>query len=158
MRPEQIRRRETEVQYAGAAYFEPIVINCQTDATSDAVIAMTPRLAKALKEWIAIHPGGQRLFIRSCRRPNNQFWAKTDMSLAAHAVEYLFRRIFKNSKWHVLKGWHVFRHSFCSCCAAKGIDQRKINAWVGHQTDEMAKRYRHLFPNQQHEDIASVYG
>jgi integrase len=119
---------------------------------------MTPRLAKVLKEWIAIHPGGQRLFIRSCRRPNNQFRAKIDMNLGVRAVEKFFPRVFKNSKWLVLKGWHVFRHSFCSCCAAKGIDQRKINAWVGHQTEEMAKRYRHMFPDQQHEELASVYG
>ena len=52
----------------------------------------------------------------------------------------------------------MFRHSFCSNCAAKGIDQRLINAWVGHQTEEMVRRYRHLIPNQQQEAIRVVYG
>ena len=119
---------------------------------------ITPRLAKVLKKWLAIHPGGQSLFVRPCRRPGNRYSSRTDMSLAPTVLEHDFLRVFKGSKWRVLKGWHVFRHSFCSCCAAKGIDQRKINAWVGHQTEEMAKRYRHLFPNQQAEDIALVFG
>jgi hypothetical protein len=54
--------------------------------------------------------------------------------------------------------WHVFRHSFCSNCAARGVDQRIINAWVGHQTEEMVRRYRHPIPNQQQEAIRLVFG
>ena len=38
------------------------------------------------------------------------------------------------SKWQVLLGWHVLRHSFASNCAAKGVDQRLIDEWMGHQT------------------------
>ena len=52
MRPEQIRRRETEVQYAGAAYFESIIINCQTDATSNAVVAMADRIRNGFPKRI----------------------------------------------------------------------------------------------------------
>jgi integrase len=62
------------------------------------------------------------------------------------------------SKWGVLHGWHLFRHSFCSNCAAKGIDQRIINAWVGHQTEDMVRRYRHLIPDQQQSAIITVFG
>ena len=69
-----------------------------------------------------------------------------------------FKRTLAGSKWEKLRGWHVFRHSFCSNCAAKGIDQRIINAWVGHQTEEMVRRYRHLIPNQQQEAIRLVFG
>ena len=39
-----------------------------------------------------------------------------------------------------------------------GIDQRLINGWVGHQTPEMVKRYRHLIPSQQRQAIAEVFG
>ena len=45
------------------------------------------------------------------------------------------------SKWEVMRGWHVLRHSFISFCAAAGVDQRLIDEWVGHTTEEMRKRY-----------------
>jgi hypothetical protein len=38
------------------------------------------------------------------------------------------------------------------------VDQRLINAWVGHQTEEMVRRYRHLIPDQQQAAIRSVFG
>ena len=41
--------------------------------------------------------------------------------------------------------------------AMKGVDQRIIDATVGHQTEEMRKRYRHLFPHKQHEALAAVF-
>ena len=69
-----------------------------------------------------------------------------------------FKRTLKNSKWSKLRGWHVLRHSFCSNCAAKGLDQRLINAWVGKSAEDMVKRYRHLIPNQEKSAIQSVFG
>ena len=57
-----------------------------------------------------------------------------------------------------IRGFHTFRHSFASNLAAKGIDQRVIDEWMGHQTEEMRKRYRHLFPDQQRKAIDSVFG
>jgi site-specific recombinase XerD len=36
-------------------------------------------------------------------------------------------------------GRHILRHSFASNCAAKGIDQRLLDAWLGH-TIEIRKR------------------
>ena len=38
------------------------------------------------------------------------------------------------------------------------IDQRIIDEWTGHQTEEMRKRYRHLFPHQQQTAIRLVFG
>ena len=68
-----------------------------------------------------------------------------------------FEATFRKSKWSVLHGWHLFRHSFCSNCAAAGVEQRIINEWVGHQTPEMVRRYRHLFPNHEQDAIESVF-
>jgi integrase len=45
-----------------------------------------------------------------------------------------------------LKGWHVFRYSFISALASKGVDQRVIDDLVGHSTDEQW-RYQHLYPD-----------
>jgi site-specific recombinase XerD len=58
----------------------------------------------------------------------------------------------------VLRGWHVLRHSFASNAAMKGVDQRVINSWLGHQTEEMVQRYRHLFPDQERHAINLVFG
>lgn len=120
-------------------------------------VPMSPLLEQVLQQWIGVHPGGRQTF---CLGAGVEFSTKdrrepiplTDDELAHH-----FKRVLLGTKWEVLRGWHVFRHSFCSNCAAQGIDQRMINAWVGHQTDEMVRRYRHLIPNQEHEAIASVF-
>jgi integrase len=62
-----------------------------------------------------------------------------------------------SGKWEKVRGWHVFRHSFISNCAAAGVDQRMIDAWSGHQTDEMRRRYTHLFPEKQRSAIDAVF-
>jgi len=71
---------------------------------------------------------------------------------------YHLSKTLSGSKWKDIRGWHIFRHSFISNCAAKGIDQRMIDRWSGHQTDEMRKRYTHLFPDAQQEAISMVFG
>ena len=58
--------------------------------------------------------------------------------------------------WKKLRGFHVFRHSFASNCAAKGIDQRILDAWLGHTT-EIRKRYLHLIPNNESAAIGLVF-
>ncbi len=62
------------------------------------------------------------------------------------------------SQWKNVRGWHVFRHSFISNCASRAVDQRMIDDWTGHQTDEMRKRYRHLLPSSQRSAIDTVFG
>jgi integrase len=69
-----------------------------------------------------------------------------------------FKRSLAGSKWEVLKGWHVLRHSFISACAGKGTDQRLIDEWTGHSTEEQRKRYRHLWPSTQQRAILKVFG
>jgi integrase len=52
-------------------------------------------------------------------------------------------------------GFHSYRHSFASNLAARGVDQRIIDEWMGHQTEAMRKRYRHLFPENRRLAIES---
>ena len=68
------------------------------------------------------------------------------------------KRTLSGSKWEVLRGYHVLRHSFISCLAAAGVDQRIIDEFVGHQTDEQRKRYRHLIPDVKQKAIAGAFG
>jgi integrase len=107
-------------------------------------VPMAEPLAEALREWLAVHPGGEQLFLkpRNAQRPG-----KDHVPLRRPAAENHFKLTLKNSKWAKLHGWHLFRHSFASNLARSGqVDPSKIDELMGHQTEEMRKRYRHLFP------------
>lgn len=69
-----------------------------------------------------------------------------------------FTRTLQNSKWEKIKGWHCLRHSFISNLASQGIDQRIIDDFVGHTTEQMRRRYRHLFPDVKQAVIDAVFG
>src|SRR5262249_23040073 len=71
-----------------------------------------------------------------------------------------FWRPLRGSKWclnsrknHFKLGFHTYRHSFASNLAAAGVDQRVIDEWMGHQTEAMRRRYRHLFPKDRRSAI-----
>jgi hypothetical protein len=50
--------------------------------------------------------------------------------------------------------WHDLRHTFGTTCAAKGIDLRRIQAWMGHADIQTTMRYLHYVP--QHDDAARL--
>jgi integrase len=110
-------------------------------------VPMSPFLRDVMHDWLKRHPGGQLTISREANTP-----------LTAQLAAHHFRWTVDGSKWEVLKGWHVLRHSFASNCAAKCVDQRLIDEWMGHQTEEMRRRYRHLIPNQQQAAIRTVFG
>ena len=115
-------------------------------------------LYAVLEEWLATHPGvGPTFFLKECLPGSKKIRSEVLPLTADEAQDHFNRTISNTEKWSPIRGWHVFRHSFCSNCAAAGIDQRIINSWVGHQTEEMVKRYRHLIPDQQQEAIAKVF-
>ena len=121
-------------------------------------VPMSAMLTQVMRHWVDAHPGGQQTFchdleVRRSKTARLEFGPLTRNEAHDH-----FTRTLAGSKWEKLRGWHVFRHSFCSNCAAAGIDQRIINGWVGHQTEEMVRRYRHLIPDQQQSAIMLVFG
>jgi hypothetical protein len=69
-----------------------------------------------------------------------------------------FQRGLRISRWKVLKGWHVLRHSFISALASKGVDQRIIDSFVGHCTEEQRRRYAHLYPDVQEQALREAFG
>ena len=122
--------------------------------TSTRRVPISPFLSEVLSAWIKNRPAAQHLFT----------FQQTDVSLPIHSepltrdqAHHHLRHTLEASCWENVRGWHTFRHSFCSNCAAKGLDQRIINAWVGHQTEDMVRRYRHLIPSQQQEEIRRVF-
>ena len=62
-----------------------------------------------------------------------------------------FRQPMRNTDWHLAEerfkvGFHTDRHSSAGNLAMAGVDQRVINELMGHTTEEMAERHRHLIP------------
>lgn len=121
-------------------------------------VPMSPLLRQTLEAWLAEHPGGAFTFSQGLHVFKSKKQRVECVPLTTHEAHHHFRRTLDGTKWKTLRGWHVFRHSFCSNCAATGIDQRIINAWVGHLSDDMVRRYRHLLPDQQQAAIATVFG
>jgi integrase len=120
-------------------------------------IPMSPLLRETMEKWVKGHPGGDFTFTPGTHVFRSKKDRSTCIPLTSNEAHHHFRNTLAGSKWEKLHGWHLFRHSFCSNCAAKGLDQRIINAWVGHMSDDMVRRYRHLLPEQNHAAIKSVF-
>lgn len=144
-------------------------------------VPLAKPLAAVLKEWMKVRPSGVPfLFSETGTRLRSRTRGKTTgNAVGSHgrgegvtlreappasgitddiASDHLDRALAASPKWENLKGWHVLRHSFISACANRGIDQRMIDAWVGHSSDEQRLRYRHLYPSTQRAAIDQVFG
>jgi integrase len=109
-------------------------------------------LKDIIKEWLGRHPGGQLMF---CLTRDAEKLPKPITPMIAYEH---FRRLVRGSKWDVLRGWHVLRHSFISICAADSVDQRVLQGWVGHLSAATHKRYTHLIPSREQQIIRGVFG
>lgn len=148
-------------------------------------VPLSPFLAGVLTDWLANHPGGGHLFCQSGVVERSSKRSRTTghtngkarpttlkgrmegvrereqpgiLPLTESEAADHFARTLRGSEWAVVPGWHALRHSFASICASRGIDQRLINAWMGHQTVEQQKRYQHLFPQMQQDAIREAFG
>jgi integrase len=146
---------------------------------------MTNTLRAALAEWLAQHPGGSHLFCQSGFVPHSKKRSRTTghqngegrpttdkermasvktrrvplppTPLTVNELRDHFNRTLAGTKWSVVKGLHVFRHSVASCLAAAGVDQRVIDDMLGHVSEEMRRRYRHLTPQFKTQAVSAVY-
>ncbi len=109
-------------------------------------LPLSARLTEALTIWMGERSGASFLF------------GPGTTMVTPQAVQQAFERAVKGCRWNVMRGWHVLRHSFISALASRGVDQRIIDDFVGHQTEEQRRRYRHLYPSTQQEAIHGVFG
>ena len=183
-RSELIRLRKSDVDFDAMVITVRELKRTKGKRTTRRV-PMSTVLATVLGDWMKIHPGGDPLFAqaeevsRSKKRSattghsNSKGRPTTQkdrdklveirerpglLTLTIDEVSDHFRRTIQTSEWSVVPGLHCLRHSFISACASKGLDQRIIDEWVGHQTDEQRRRYRHLYPSVQQAAIKSVFG
>jgi integrase len=115
-------------------------------------IDLHPELKCELLSWRGRRPAGQFVLCEPGRpepldpdRANRCFWQP--MRGTAWCLS-------SKRNWFKV-GFHTYRHSFASNLAAGGVDQRVIDEFMGHQTEAMRKRYRHLFPKDRRSAIES---
>jgi integrase len=144
-RSEMIRARLEDVDLAG----EVVTIREKKRVKGRLTTRQVPLsslLASLLKEWLDCRVGKAFLFGKGVKQ------------LSPQGTQHAFEKVLKESKWSVVKGWHVLRHSFISALASRGVDQRIIDEFVGHQSEAMRRRYRHLYPSTKLEAIKLVFG
>lgn len=103
-------------------------------------------LAEIMSEWFKVHPGGQWTLCTADGSP-----------IGPRMATKYFRTAVAGGKWQVIHGWHTFRHSLASNMASAGVDQRVINEILGHHTEEMERRYRHLLPRKQAHALQGLF-
>jgi|GEM_PF-1666963 len=116
-------------------------------------IEIHPELREILQQHREQHPLGQFVVCHETTRAQ----------LTADHANRRFWQPLRHTQWcldaarHWYKiGFHTYRHSFASNLAAAGVDQRVIDEFMGHTTEEMRKRYRHLFPSKRFEAIRAI--
>ena len=109
-------------------------------------VPMHPRLREVMQEWFEQHPGGSFTIVpplKMQRRKTRTEFCEITVDEARHH----FKHTLSDSKWKVLRGFHVLRHSFGSNLARSGeVSRDTIAEWMGHTTEEMKTLYQHLFP------------
>lgn len=116
---------------------------------------------KETSRTITMHPDLEKILLAyQKKRSRGQYVICHSGSLSPLTVSEAharFQEVLRGTRWErtlpsgkkkIVIGFHTFRHSFASNLAAKGVDQRIIDRWMGHQTEEMRKRYQHLFPSK----------
>lgn len=99
-------------------------------------VPMSSGLKKAMADWLKSKPKSKATF---CNVEGSRCKHSPGTAITIDQSNDHFRTSLKGSRFSNLRGWHTFRHSFCSNCAAQGVDQRIIDEWVGHTTEEMRR-------------------
>jgi len=156
-RSELLRAQVSDVDFAG----QTAVIHERKrshDKRTTRRVPLTPALLKALEDWLKIHPGGPHLFCQSASVVRSKTKRQGPTAITRDEAHDHFKRPLFGSKWVMMKGWHTLRHSFVSCLASAGVDQRYIDEFVGHSTEQQRKRYRHLHPSVKRQAISDAFG
>ncbi len=121
------------------------------------LVPLSPMLHEVIGEWFQQKPKSPFTFPEDHQVQRTRNTQPEEGCVTPDEASHHLQQVLLGSRWQVLRGWHVFRHSFISNCVCKGVDQRMIDSWVGHQTDEMRRRYTHLFPSVQTHAIRQVF-
>ena len=117
-------------------------------ASSTRKVPMHPQLKQIMQKWFKEHPGGQYAIAPPLGMPRRSAKQAYD-ALTREEAHHHFKQTLADSKWKVVRGFHVLRHSFGAICTRVGVPMTMIAKWMGHTTDEMMQLYQHLFPQDE---------
>lgn len=122
-------------------------------------VPLSPLAKTTMQVWLeGQHPGGSYAFCHVTSPCRSRTRPSSGTPITKDQAHCHFQRTLKGTRWNKIRGWHCLRHSFISNLASSGVDQRIIDEFVGHTTEEMRRRYRHLFPDVKHAAIDKVFG
>jgi integrase len=111
-------------------------------SSSTRFVPLNQHLVSIMQEWFDVHPGGG--YTITARDMNGRVSSE---QLKPRSVHDAFKQPLANSKWSIVRGFHVLRHSFGANLARSGkISSERIGRWMGHSTEDMRELYQHLFP------------
>ncbi len=125
---------------------------------STRTVPVTPKLEVVVRGWLAVRPDSPSLFCQSAQVTRSKTKRATPTTITPNEAHDHLKRTLADSKWEVVRGYHVLRHSFISALASEAVDQRVIDEVVGHQSEEQRQRYRHLYPKVMKDAIGRVFG
>jgi integrase len=153
---EAIRSRREDIDLEAGNILVREKKRSRTRATTFRRVELTAMAQAVLTEWLESQSAGPNSF---CRPWDFRRLAAPGppTPLDSDTAHDHLKASFKGSKWAHIRGFHVFRHSFASNLATAGVDQRIIDEWMGHQTEEMRFRYRHLLPETKRTAIEKLF-
>jgi len=120
-------------------------------------VAISSMLETVMRTWFKSKRQSVFTFPRELKVERNRKRRENEDAVSPDEASHHLTTTLVGTKWSIISGLHIFRHSFCSNCAAAGLDQRLINAWSGHVTEQMVRRYRHLAPDNLRKAIREVF-
>lgn len=124
-------------------------------ASSTRKVPMHPELKEIMQAWFKEHPGGQYAITPPLGMPRRKARQAYD-ALTREEAHHHFKQTLAGSKWEVIRGFHVLRHSFGAVCTRVGVPMTMIAKWMGHTTDEMMQLYQHLYPQDEQKWMAKL--
>jgi len=122
-------------------------------AESVRYVPMHSKLLEVMQQWFDDHPGGNFTIALPSSMPRRKK-QEAPSGLTVDQAHRYFKAALEGSKWEVVRGFHVLRHSFGSNLASSGLVPRDvIGKWMGHTTEEMMEHYQHLFPDKEQAQI-----
>jgi integrase len=151
-RGELLRLRWTDIEFDQNGIWARSLKQSRQSVETKRRIDLHSELRRILLDWREQRPQGQYVMCDV-----------DDLGpMTRHQADERFWQPLKGTEWSIpdrggrLKiGFHTYRHSFASNLAAAGVDQRVIDEFMGHTTEAMRKRYRHLFPRTRQSAIES---
>jgi integrase len=121
------------------------------------LVPLHPKLRSTMEAWFAQHPGGSYTIAPPSQMP----WQKSTIPSLDHLTpsqaHHHFSYTLSKSKWQVISGFHVLRHSFGSNLVRSGkVSSDVVAKWMGHTTMEMCELYQHLFPQDGLQQIMAL--